>query len=372
MVVGIGLQPLAVWGQEVDTIGVDTVIEQEVPKKKSRWDRLMTWNVMALPYVSYSPETSFNFGASGVGYFKMPNTKQYSDVTFQGGYTLEKQWQVNVDSRLNFDGERRWFMDFRLNVQHYPDWYYGIGSSQDDLLEEPLRIDNNYVLAYVRPQFYLTKHWIVGANVQYLYSDIVNPLGSGMGDGVYGFGKVHMLGLGGIVSYDSRSNTYYPLRGLLFKTMASYYEPYLGSSYRMGYVDVDLRGYVPLYKELLLALQLKTQWAIGEKVPHQMLPTIGGQDIVRGVRGGKWRNDALIALQAELRIPIWRFLKAAAFVSVGDVYGLDDWKWNVPKIGYGVGLRACIHEINMNIRFDVARQNYGDNWSFYFTVKEAF
>ena len=129
---------------------------------------------------------------------------------------------------------------------------------------------------------------------------------------------------------------------------------------------------MPLYKELILAWNFRSECAVGGDVPFQLLPTIGGQDLVRGIRQNKFKDNTLFALQAELRIPIWRFLKGAVFGSVGDVYNYNHWQWTTPKIGYGAGLRACIHQAKTNIRFDVARQNYSNNWSFYFTVKEAF
>jgi hypothetical protein len=79
-----------------------------------------------------------------------------------------------------------------------------------------------------------------------------------------------------------------------------------------------------------------------------------------------------MAVQTELRIPIWRFLKGSIFSSIGDVYNLDDWQWSIPKIGYGAGLRVALNKAKVNVRFDVARQNYDNNWSFYLTIKEAF
>ena len=136
--------------------------------------------------------------------------------------------------------------------------------------------------------------------------------------------------------------------------------------------QIDLRHYIPLYRELILAWNFRSEIAVGNNVPFQLLPTIGGQDLVRGIRQNKFKDNTLFALQTELRIPIWRFLKSAVFASIGDVYNYNNWHWATPKIGYGVGLRACIHQAKTNIRFDVARQNYSNDWSFYFTVKEAF
>ncbi|MBO5728492.1 MAG: hypothetical protein J6R43_01480, partial [Paludibacteraceae bacterium] len=47
----------------------ETLNSQLSTLNSNRWDALMNWNFMALPYPSYSPETSWQFGITGVWYF---------------------------------------------------------------------------------------------------------------------------------------------------------------------------------------------------------------------------------------------------------------------------------------------------------------
>ena len=358
--------------------------------ESNRWDALMNWNFMALPYPSYSPETSWQFGITGVWYFHTSKeNQQFSDLNFDMGYTLNRQWYINANSRIYFDTQTRWFLDTYLSAKHYPDLFFGTTNNIDSVYNPAIKYTSNFIDLKAKPSFYITNHWLAGAtlHIRYDNSTLLIPHSSFLIQN--GFGENLFLGIGGAISYDTRSNNYYPLHGLFFKTTITYYQqiPFgnqqstVNGQQNCGsflspnssfLILIDLRQYIPLYKELILAWNFRSEWAVGNNVPFQLLPTIGGQDLVRGIRQNKFKDNTLFALQAELRIPIWRFLKAAVFGSVGDVYNYNNWQWATPKIGYGAGLRACIHQAKTNIRFDVARQNYSNDWNFYFTVKEAF
>ena len=335
---------------------------------------------MALPYPSYSPETSWQFGITGVWYFhtSKQNT-QFSDLNFDMGYTLNRQWYVNANSRIYFDNTTRWYLDAYLSAKHYPDLFFGTTNNIDSVYNPALRYTSNFIDLQARPSFYISKHWLAGANIRFRYENSIigqqnnNSQFSILNSQFHnGFGKNIFLGIGGAISYDTRSNNYYPLHGLFFKTTITYYQQFISNNSASANIQLDLRQYIPLYKELIFAWNLRSECATGNDIPFQLLPTIGGQDLVRGIRQNKFKDNTLFALQTELRIPIWRFLKGAVFASIGDVYNYNNWQWTTPKIGYGIGLRACIHQAKTNIRFDIARQNYSNDWSFYFTVKEAF
>ena len=369
----------------------------------NRWDALMNWNFMALPYPSYSPETSWQFGITGVWYFHTTkNSTQFSDLNFDMGYTLNHQWYLNANSRIYFNTSTRWYLDAYLSAKHYPDLFFGTTNNIDSVYNPALRYTSNFIDIQARPSFYISKHWLAGATLRLRYENSIigqqnnNSQFSILNSQFHnGFGENLFLGIGASISYDTRSNNYYPLNGLFFKTTITYYQQFplnnevaqllspclRGTSEAEGVINsqlstfnfqLDLRHYIPLYKELILAWNFRSEIAVGNNVPFQLLPTIGGQDLVRGIRQNKFKDNTLFALQTELRIPIWRFLKGAVFASIGDVYNYNNWHWATPKIGYGIGLRACIHQAKTNIRFDVARQNYSNDWSFYFTVKEAF
>ncbi len=373
---------------ETDAVSLPDTLAVEKNKQQTQkddtisgWDKfvnkLSDLNFLIVPVPAYSPETNWSFGVAGAYYFTCKGQDKLSDIGFDAAYTLNHQWNVNINSTVYFGGNNRWMLWTHAGYKRYPDYYYGINSSFT-APRLPYTSDNIYLT--LQPQRYLPNNWLVGANID-LYYDYAKgePLQ------LPGWNQqILLLGLGGIVSYDSRDAIYYPTRGLFMKLIGTYYPSLLDMKHQFGKISFDFRHFIPLYKELILAYQLKSEMAIGKSVPFQMLSSIGGMDIVRGVRKGQFRDDAYLALQAELRFPIYKILRGTAFWGMGDVYNLSHWQWQAPKMGYGVGLRLAINKQKVNIRFDIAHDyvqgkyaagssyNYWkDGFSFYLTVKEA-
>ncbi len=362
------------------------------PTTPSGWDRfaekLSNLHFLIVPVPAYSPETNWSFGLAGAYYFTAKGQDKLSDIGFDAAYTLNHQWNINLNSTVYLGGSNRWFLWTRAGYKRYPDYFYGI-NAPFTTPRTPYTSDNIYLT--LQPQYYLHKGWILGGNLDLYYdyskgnSSLLTSLTTTPSSQLPGWNeRILLLGVGGILSYDSRDAIYYPSRGLFMKLIASYYPSLLDMSRQFGKFSLDFRHYLPLYKDLIFAYQFKSECVLGSHVPFQMLPSIGGMDVLRGIRKGQFRDDAYLALQAELRFPIYKVLRGTAFWGVGDVYNLTDWTWQPPKMGYGVGLRLAINKQKVNIRFDIAHDyvhgkyaknsayNYWkDGFSFYLTVKEA-
>ncbi len=343
-------------------------------------DKLTNLRFIVVPVPGYTPETNWSLGLAGAYYFTCKGQDKLSDIGFDGAYTLNHQWNINLVSTVYFGGNNKWFLFSRAGYKHYPDYYYGINSA----FTEPRQgYSSNKFYLQLQPQRYITSEWIVGANVDLFY-DYAQALDSTIA--VAGWNERILLpGVGGVVSYDSRDGIYYPSHGLFFKLIGTYYPSVYNQSHQMGKINIDFRHFVPLYKELIFAYQLKSEIAMGKNIPFQMMSALGGMDCVRGIRQGQFRDDMYLALQAELRFPIWSIFRGTVFWGMGDVYNLHNWQWQAPKMGYGVGLRLAINKQKVNVRFDIAHDyiqgkyapttNYNwwkDGWSFYLTMKEAF
>lgn len=351
------------------------IVAQSEPGS-SRFDVLMNWNFMALPYASYAPETSWVFGVAGVGYFRSHgNEKDFGNIKFNAEYSLLNQWSLNVSGRLLPDNRMVRYVDYSLNVKHYPDRYYGIGNNEENLLETPVVYTHSGVDITVRPAFPISDCWEVGPTLQLGYNNIpVSVLTDSLSDVRYaaGAGSRFHVSPGGMILFDNRDNRFYPEQGMLFKVSAALFYQFGESRRLFGSVAVDFRHFVPLYRSFIFAYQFKTEVMLGNSPPFYMLPTIGGQDLLRGIARNKFRDNLMAAVQCEFRIPVWRFVKAAVFGAIGDVYNIRNLKSSVPEYVYGVGLRLSLHKVGTNIRFDAA---WHDKWSspdFYFTVEEAF
>ena len=361
-------------------------------------DSVINLPAMGIPVVNYSPESTWEFGAAAQGYFRLPNQERTSIVQLDGTYSLNKQWYINTQGTLYFKAKserreaREWQLQFRAGYSDRPSTYYGTyndshfaneGNMGIGMLRQgtPYQMQRGYL--NVQAPIYLGRHFAIGPMTdvliaQFAIEDLyttVNPL--------------VQIGLGAVVQYDTRDNVFYPTRGIFFKASAvaawtnKIDIPEGQQAAINGLLAADLRQYIALPHDLVIAWQLKTQLMLSEyDISHitmyPMLPRLGGQDGLRGVNSDMFRDDIMMAFQAELRIPIWSIFRATVFAGIGDVYDYHNWHWEVPKVGYGIGLRATINKAKVNIRFDIARSNVDPRWnninaySFYLTATEAF
>lgn len=339
-------------------------------------DSLPNWPAMGVPVINYTPETRWEFGAAAQVYFKVLSPKT-SIIQVGGAYSLNKQWYANVQGTLYVGKLLPWLVQFRAGYRRYPDTYYGIGN-QANLPDTYARIgepyDSERAYAYVQPLIGIRDNWLLGVHVDYIWE---RTYMQNTDETV----TIQMPGLGITAQYDTRDVLYYPSKGMFLKAGVTHYNRRWRATTDLTRCSVDWRQYVPIGKYVVWCYQLRADIALSSKpgqIPFQMLPTIGGQDLVRGIPYGMYRDNTMIALQGELRFPIWRWLRGCAFAGVGDVYDYTHWQWALPKVGYGVGLRVTINRAKINIRADVARNNIYPSWSdikgygFYLTATEAF
>lgn len=365
-------------------------------------DSLMNLPAMGIPVVNYSPESTWEFGAAAQGYFRFPNQERTSIVQLDGTYSLENQWYVNAQGNLYFGRKDNailhsmrpcsWQLQFRAGYSNRPANYYGTysdahfaneGNTGIGMLRRATPYDLQRGYLNLQAPIYIGQHFAIGPMADLLVAHFA------IADIYTTARPLVQLAAGAVAQYDSRDNVFYPSKGMFCKLSAaaawtSKVDIPEGQQATInGLLSADIRQYISLPHDLVLAWQLKGQFMlssyfISHLTMYPMLPRLGGQDGLRGVNSDMFRDDIMMALQAELRIPIWSIFRAAVFAGVGDVYDFHNWHWEVPKVGYGVGLRAAINRAKVNIRFDVARSNVDPRWntisaySFYLTATEAF
>lgn len=352
----------------------------QVRGEESRtWDKIWSLPVIGVPIVVHSPETDWGFGLGVQGYFKLPDAERTSIVYGDGCYTLNRQYYISVGGTFYFGGETPWFLRFKGAFRDYPDTYFGTGNTISTERKNGVAYSSRRGIANIEAQIYLPANWSIGPLFDFQHekinSEAINQINSEATN------PTLMWAIGAVTRYDTRDTLYYPRKGIFFKASVAHYESALGSTARMTRIQAELRQFIALPKDIIFAWQFKTEWALSDNVaaiPFQCLPTLGGQDLVRGIRQNMFRDNVLLALQGEFRFPIWRFIRFHAFAGIGDVYNTSHWNWTTPKVGYGLGLRIGINDAKINIRFDIARSNVYKEWNtwnsyaFYLTATEAF
>jgi hemolysin activation/secretion protein len=150
------------------------------------------------------------------------------------------------------------------------------------------------------------------------------------------------------------------------------YGKHFGGSHNFSKLIADVAFYKKLNPKLILATQIFNAFAIGDKIPFQQLPQIGGPKAMRGYYQGRYTDKHLSLWQTELRFPIYKRFGLATFGNAA-ILGNEKsiLRTNDIKYSYGAGLRFTFNrKEHLNLRMDYALGK--DKNFFYITVGEAF
>lgn len=333
-------------------------------------------SLFIIPHPAYQQETSWSGGIAGGYYFKSNDLSKISSISGSADYTLLNQFIVNVTPRI-YLADKKWYFYSNLNFRNYPDFYYGIGNQHTNIRQSYTA--DIFSLSF-QPQYALTKNIYVGlitaGRTERLitdstYKSLYDRIYSKFGDA--GWKPYKDLKVGFLSSFDSRDNQFYPQKGIFAKVTLATANTWWGSSYNSTDFSIDFRQFIPITNGHVLAWQAYFSGVFSKtEVPFQLLPTLGGRDLMRGFRQGMYRDNTMFIFQTEYRMPIYNRLKAALFLSTGDVMSGKNFHVNKLKVAYGGGLRYRINDARIHLRVDIAKNNYGEKLQFYITATEAF
>jgi hypothetical protein len=331
-------------------------------------------STVLLPIIGYTPDTGLMLGVAALRFFYLepagPDTRpSVFSPTFI--YTLKSQIMVFMGTEFNWDQGRSNAGIFPSYVK-FPDQFYGIGrevslDDEEDYTPERISVGLRYnreTLGELR----------LGAEYRFMRHRLVeiDP------DGQLASGEVNgtensTLSLPGVsVSWDTRDNLWAPTRGLWLKVDAGVSSGTFGSDYRFNQFSGDFRGYLPVGEKTVWAAQLLGTGLDGDP-PFFALPRLGGEDGLRGYRGGLYMEKTRVLGRAEYRRDriVGRF-GGVLFAGIGDVapsLGKLTLAGNLWTAGFGV--RYIWDEAEkLKIRLDFGWGN-GDS-GFYLSLGEAF
>lgn len=334
-------------------------------------DSVRTANGLAgYPILYYSPETRWAAGAGALYFFRAEeNSSRPTNITSGIIYTQNRQFLFEVTSNAFFRGGSLWHPG-SFYFQKLPSRFFGIGSATPDSAEEEytaqiVRINPSLLWKAAEGLF-------IGAQVHYEAWTVkeTEPGRALAGGGVPGSSATTVMGVGGAVNYDTRDNIFAPLSGSFYQANAITSPEWLGSTTAFSRFRADLREYFALGGENVLSTQLMLQSTAGT-VPFRFLPQLGGQNVLRGLYEGRYRDRHMAAVQAEVRTAFWRRFGLALFTGIGDVAPeLSGFSWKSMKVTYGAGFRfAFIPEEHIILRIDFGFAKNSDG--VYVTLNEA-
>lgn len=322
----------------------------------------------ALPAVYYTPETSLGLGAAG-GVFLTSDKTWPSSIQGDLSATLRGQYAVNVRPELyRRGGRQRLFAD--LSVTAFPDSFYGIGPDTPESAEED--VTTRFFDAQVQLERPLTPGWRVGVRIRVRHETVTEI----EGDGLLASGRVPgadgstVLGIGPLVTRDTRDRPFYPRRGTFAFAYAVVHPGWMGSTSDFSRVVVDARHYLSVGKDQAIALQIYGE-AVAGTAPFTILPRLGGPLRLRGYLNGRFRDDVYGTAQGEWRFPVRGRFRGALFAATGAVAP----RWSTfgaegLEVAGGLGVRYRVSEEGVHIRLDYAVGLNGGG--LYITAQDPF
>ena len=339
-------------------------------------------SLIPLPVVFYQPETGFGFGLTAM-YFLRSSGSADADSTAETQlqssyiapvaiYTLKKQ--IILSARIELYPNRG---DYRILGEagfiKFPTKFWGIGNNTPDALEEdftPLSLNS---MAEVQRRF--APGWYAGVLGQLGYRELRDIeddglLASGL---VPGAEDGWVVGLGLLLTRDTRSSTVYPHRGSFHQLRAQLFSGYFGSDYDFGRISLDLRKYFPVLTTHVFALRALGVFAPGDP-PFDLMPQLGGEMLLRGYFAGRYRDRDMLAFQAEYRMPVWWRIGVVGFGAIGQVqHDLNGFRSDQFHPSLGAGLRFALSpQEELNIRADFGWGFDVKSSGFYLSFGEAF
>lgn len=322
--------------------------------------------ILPFPSFGYAPETSGSIGAGCLFSFNMYNdsTTRLSNAKIKAIYTLNKQIIVeNVWSY--FFKDESWFTDGLVHYSIYPDFYYGIGP-KTPVTNKLLFNSNRFVF---QGSVYKKVGQKLFSGVQIKYTDYSKL---NVSDTLPSYSELHntsAMGIGLSILKDTRNNILTPLNGWFFKVNtgfnASKYNKY-------GDASIDGRYYKTWRSRFTFAGRILTKMTFGTPAFFDY-PTIGGDNIARGYRYGRYRDKNLTTIQAEFRSHLFWRIGIAGFAGVSNVFPtISKFNFGTIQPNAGLGLRVLVDKrANTSLRLDFAIGANGNN-GFYVSFGESF
>ena len=328
---------------------------------------------------SYSSETDWLIGITKINSFRMgtknqnDSTIQPSEVTAMAYFTLNKQYKVMATADLMF-AQNKYKSFTQIQFVDFPNYYFGIGD--DTQLSDECLVVAEHISFEQSFEIRLNKYWHAGIKyhyINYLKVDTVSSNESCNQDIVTNIDKNEgtQSGIGIKINRETRDNRFNAKRGSMVYFEYMYYGKLIGSKFEYHSLIFDYRKFISPLKWLTIGGQFYAEAKFGD-IPVQSLSLMGGDNRMRGVYIGRFRDKTMMEGQIEARFPIYWIFSGTLFTGLGEVapklsdYSLQGIKWT-----YGAGLRICVNQATRsNIRLDIGF--FEHHPLFFFTFSEAF
>lgn len=344
-------------------------------------DTTRSSSFLPVPGVGYSQETGIEIGVVSLYSFytdRRDTSTRTSRITGVATFTTKKQSNFQLKSDI-WSAQNKYHYTSEFRYKNFPFNFYGIGNKTLEANEDPITQKFFRLNAGIEKRFGSTKY--TGLTAGYESFKFYDKEAGGIfssdpsiidKDG----GRVLFLGLSQII--DSRNSNTYTTKGTYLKLHYSY-APGLfgGDNFEGSLLKIDLRSFKSLNSKTTIGINGIYQSLRGADTPFYLLPQMGNDEIMRGYYTGRYRDENLFALQAEIRLRFHPRFGVVGFAGTGTVFGSGDFNILGLKPDIGAGFRYFFDiERGLSIRMDygIGEKRPGEKRQsgFYLSLGESF
>lgn len=193
---------------------------------------------------------------------------------------------------------------------------------------------------------------------------------------LYGlFEALDLYDLSGALSFDWRERPSSPLGGGTAGLRLGYTFGDGKGDTSVGYwrLHAEASQFVELFSGRVIGVRVIAEHIEpddGTRVPFYDLSKLGGSQLLRGYKTGRFRDLGFVAFSAEYRWPLWRRIDAMLFTDHGRVFHdlTNDFEFSNFRSSYGGGFRFW----NANGHLSILAAKGTEEWSFYINFGDSF
>jgi len=313
------------------------------------------------PQIGYGDDTGVVLGL--VSYFRRANKTNkelfdQADVMLTG--TEKSQFQVQVKPKIYFDSGNS-NLDLKFKYRKWPTTFYGVENLDP-------KMDG---MEFTPEKFSFTAKYERKIKSNYSYTLISNQMHSVIlenEDAEYmkqypGSERYFLSGVGLGLAWDSRDSKNFGTKGVLASVQMMTYRNWLGSEYDYEQIKLDLREFISLKENHILAFQQLAVFS-SNVLPFEKMFKTG--DYARAYPSNIFLNRQGFAFRTEYRVfpfkgKIWERIGFVAFydnaVAARDMrhFSIDNFHYSV-----GLGLRISLFvKDRFNLRIDYGKSETG-------------
>ena len=344
-------------------------------------DTTRSSSFLPLPVIGYSQETGAEIGIVSLYSFytdKQDTLTRSSKITEVATFTTKKQSNFQLKSDI-WSAQNKYHHTSEFRYKNFPFSFYGLGNKTMAVNEDPITQKFFRLNAGIEKRFGRTKY--SGLTAGYESFKFTDKEAGGIfstdpsitdRDG----GRVLFLSLSQII--DSRNTNTYTTMGTYLKLNYSFAPDLFGGDNFTGrLLKVDLRSFRSLSSKATIGINGIYQSLRGANTPFYLLPQLGNDEIMRGYYTGRYREETLFALQAEIRLRFHPRFGVVGFAGSGTVFARGDFDFSDLKPDIGGGFRYFFDvERGLSIRLDygIGEKRPGEERQsgFYLTLGESF